>query len=321
MPLRWTLPEDQEPPMSRRPYREPNESPRDNDSAPWRKKSGDAASFGGWLRQQREIRSLTLREIADSTKIGMRYLEALETDRFERLPAPIFAKGFLRQYAKYVGLDPEEVVNFYLQASRDEEGDEEADGTGDRESSLGSRPGRQILLLLGIVAVALLLVGLFYVIRRPSEIEPAPTEQPPAAAAPVAVTPSEIPPEPVPAEPEDRAPLRVTLAFTGECWVEASVDGERVLSELRVQGESVQLEAERAVELTLGEPSSVRIEVNGEAYDPGVPGGRVARGILIDRATAGLPPLVESPGGSAAASGTSMPAGGGRDTESGRATP
>ena len=85
-------------------------------SKPW--EQGEGGSFGSWLRQQREIRNISLREISDNTKIGMRYLEALEEDRFEVLPAPIFAKGFLREYAKYVGLDADEVVNFYIAADQ-----------------------------------------------------------------------------------------------------------------------------------------------------------------------------------------------------------
>ena len=82
-------------------------------------------SFGTWLRRQREVREIDLREIADSSKVSMSYLRALEEDRFEVLPAPVFAKGFLRQYARYVGLDPEEVVNFYVSACRSAEGEQE----------------------------------------------------------------------------------------------------------------------------------------------------------------------------------------------------
>ena len=63
-------------------------------------------SFGTWLRRQREVREIDLREIADSSKVSMSYLRAFEEDRFDVLPAPLFAKGFLRQYARYVGLDP-----------------------------------------------------------------------------------------------------------------------------------------------------------------------------------------------------------------------
>ncbi|MEO7795282.1 MAG: RodZ domain-containing protein [Thermoanaerobaculia bacterium] len=73
-------------------------------------------SFGSWLRHQREARSVSMREIADNSKISLRYLEALEQDRFDVLPAPVFARGFLREYARVVGLNPDEVVNLYLVA-------------------------------------------------------------------------------------------------------------------------------------------------------------------------------------------------------------
>lgn len=80
---------------------------------------GDGDRFGPWLRSQREMREITLREIADSSKISKRYLEALEAGKFEGLPAAVFTKGFLRQYARYVGLDPEEVLSFYESARED----------------------------------------------------------------------------------------------------------------------------------------------------------------------------------------------------------
>ena len=278
--------------MSRRPNRDDPSPERGGARAPWRTKDEDATSFGGWLRQQREIRNLTLREIADSTKIGMRYLEALETDRFDRLPAPIFAKGFLRQYARYVGLDPDEVVNFYLQASRkDDEEDEEDEVAQRRPVTPLPTPTRQSLWLLGLVVLVLILVGVLFYFRDDLRRQEPEDAQPPPMAAPVTVPRTELPPEPREEEQSAQQQFRVTLAFTGECWVEASVDGERLLSELRVQGESVQLEAEQRVELTIGEPGNVRIEVNGEPFDLAAPPGQVARGISIDRAAAGLPPL------------------------------
>ncbi len=72
------------------------------------------ASFGETLRREREMREITLREISDATKINIRYLEALEQNRFEILPGGLFNKGFIRAYAGYVGLDAEDMVDAYL---------------------------------------------------------------------------------------------------------------------------------------------------------------------------------------------------------------
>src|SRR5215213_3364913 len=107
---------------------------------PW-DKSGpvEGGSFGEWLRRQREMREINLRDIADRTKISLRYLEAMEADRFDLLPAPIFAKGFLREYARYVGLSPDEVVNHYLAVQQQQSPEE--DGV-KKDQTLVNRPHR-----------------------------------------------------------------------------------------------------------------------------------------------------------------------------------
>jgi cytoskeleton protein RodZ len=71
-------------------------------------------SFGGKLKQQREQRGITLDDISASTKIGTRMLHALEEDHFEQLPGGIFNKGFIRAYARCVGLDEDQAVADYL---------------------------------------------------------------------------------------------------------------------------------------------------------------------------------------------------------------
>lgn len=75
-------------------------------------------SFGETLRRERELRQISLREISESTKINLRYLEALERDDFRHLPGGVFNKGFVRAYAQYIGVDPESMVNAYLDEER-----------------------------------------------------------------------------------------------------------------------------------------------------------------------------------------------------------
>ena len=73
-------------------------------------------SFGERLKREREMRSVSLEEIAESTKIGKRNLLALETEEFDKLPGGIFNKGFVRAYAKYLGLDEDQAVTDFLAA-------------------------------------------------------------------------------------------------------------------------------------------------------------------------------------------------------------
>src|SRR5262245_66295224 len=71
-------------------------------------------TFGEELRRERIIRDVSLEEISAATKISIRLLTALESSDVSRLPAPVYSRGFIRAYARYLGLDPEEMINAYL---------------------------------------------------------------------------------------------------------------------------------------------------------------------------------------------------------------
>lgn len=69
-----------------------------------------AETFGSFLKQERELRNIPLEEVSEQTHIKLSYLEAMESNHFEKLPGLTFAKGYLRAYAGYIGLIPEEVL-------------------------------------------------------------------------------------------------------------------------------------------------------------------------------------------------------------------
>lgn len=246
-------------------------------------------SFGDWLRRQREMREINLRDIADRTKISLRYLEAMEADRFDLLPAPIFAKGFLREYARYVGLSPDDVVNHYLSVHHPEElpGDPKEDTkvrSRPKPVDPGQPPVRRnwsyglVLALAGLVLLVLVSIAAWFADRR-SEKPANAAQAPPIAApppAPLARQPAPPPP------PQPKAPLEVSLDFTKDCWVEAVIDGKNRFSELRVQGEALQLEAGQSIVLTLGNAGAVDIQVNGYPLALDKTDGDVVRDLLID---------------------------------------
>ncbi|MFQ5901321.1 MAG: helix-turn-helix domain-containing protein, partial [Thermodesulfobacteriota bacterium] len=70
-------------------------------------------SLGNYLKRERELREITLSEIAKETRVRQDLLEAIEEEEFDSLPAPAFVKGFLRAYSKYVGLDSNDVILRY----------------------------------------------------------------------------------------------------------------------------------------------------------------------------------------------------------------
>ncbi|HEX4954398.1 MAG TPA: RodZ domain-containing protein [Thermoanaerobaculia bacterium] len=285
-----------------------------NRARPWQEGSDEKASFGSWLRRQREVREIGLREIADASKISLRYLEALEQDRFDVLPAPVFSRGFLREYAKYVGLDADEVVNHFLSAYQEVEAEQAPEEP--RAPRTSGNQWLYNLLLFAAVAAVLVLVALIafradrrdseelaQVVARPAETpavaSPAPAEaarpQPTETASTAAAPPEPVPPPaaeplaPTEGAPPPVAPLVVNLDFAENCWVEARIDGRRYNQQEYAHGESLLLTAQESVELTLGNAPAVRILVNGKPFPVPPSGGKVLRGLKIDLAALSAP--------------------------------
>ena len=69
--------------------------------------------LGHILREARETKGLTLQEVQEETRINTRYLEALESGEYDRLPTPVHVRGFLRNYARFLGLDPQPLLDRY----------------------------------------------------------------------------------------------------------------------------------------------------------------------------------------------------------------
>jgi cytoskeleton protein RodZ len=122
--------------------------------------------FGGKLRQARERRGVSLRQIAASTKISVAVLEALERNDVSRLPGGIFTRAFVRSYAAEVGLDPEETVREFL--ARFDQGSSSLrlvppDLEGDGRSQ--NPPTAALLLTIVLVSAALAGLILYFTLR------------------------------------------------------------------------------------------------------------------------------------------------------------
>jgi cytoskeletal protein RodZ len=85
------------------------------------------ANFGEALRKERESRGIALDSVVGATKISLRHLHAIESDRFDDLPGGVFNKGIVRNYARTLGLDENEWVARYMKASRQSDNFDEND--------------------------------------------------------------------------------------------------------------------------------------------------------------------------------------------------
>lgn len=257
-----------------------------------------SSGFGAKLREARERRGVTLRQIANATKISVGVLESLERNDISKLPGGIFGRAFVRSYAVEVGLDPEETIqDFIAQFPNDsvtaghpasDQGEDHVAVESDRRTA-----GTFVWLIAVSVPIA---AGLFYfstLRSAPAAAEPtaatsapAPASRPvPAAAAPVisepavpaagssGAAPAVTTPAPVSAAaPPDAPPLlaapastQLTVAVTAKrpCWVSATVDGRKAIERLLKAGEQQTVTVHSDMVLTAGDASAIALRFNG----------------------------------------------------------
>jgi len=242
---------------------------------------GPVLSFGEELRRERLIREISLEEISSATKISVRLLQALEAGDTSRLPAPPFTRGFIRAYARHLGIDPEEKVNAYL---ADLAGGSLA-STGGRKARTRSRfwRGRRATAgtIVGGVTAILLVLGLIASPQR--RARPAPVQPVSASATAVALKNVSVSREPAPTVVRDGPAVAsmpgvsLLLEFDDDSWTKLDADGQTVLEGLVRRGESKRFEARAGFRLTLGNAGAVRVTVDGQALERLGGAGKVIR--------------------------------------------
>lgn len=226
------------------------------------------SEFGAHLKQARESRGISLRQIATATKISTVALESLERGDLRKLPGGIFSRAFVRAYAIEVGLDPDEVVAEFLKAqgieasrAKEEEAvqyisaDDRAFLEQQRRAAIGLRVAIGVVVVLIIAAVA------WWQMTRTVEPETTPVPEPPAA---VSTTPPPAAPIPAAATAAVDAPLWIELTATDNCWVQVTVDGTLQPAKVFTPGERQRFDGQREIVLQVGSAGAVTWTVNGE---------------------------------------------------------
>ena len=225
---------------------------------------------GSRLRQAREQRGLTLRDIAATTKISMTALVAMERNDFDRLPGGVFRRGYVRAFAAEVGLDADELAREYRARFETEPPAaqpprHEADWK--TRLRLAQRSPTKLVIIVGIVIGGSLLWDGGWVLHEESD-----RQDVPAAAA------VDIPDDIAQTGDSDGAAdvafantavadihapsLRLEIQATGVCWVSAVADGERVVYRLMQPGERTLVEARRVITLRVGDAGAVAYSIN-----------------------------------------------------------
>jgi len=175
-------------------------------------------AFGDRLRREREMRGITLDEITESTKISRRHLEALEGEHFDQLPGGVFNKGFVRAYARFLGIDEDQAVADYSAASNEQpEPEDKFPLQIHEEPDRDLNPRRSNLpLVFAIAALAGVLVGYgFWIKSKPHNSDATESIRQSAPASSVTEPQTKTPTSPAPAAPEPTkaSPPRVSSAL------------------------------------------------------------------------------------------------------------
>ncbi len=163
-------------------------------------------SVGAFLRELRTRAGVSLEEIARKTRVAPRYLEALEADAFDDLPAPVFIRGFIRAYCQALGESPHEALTCY--DSRDGRVPLPAARPAPIPRAGGAEPRTRGTVVVSLVLLVVLGMALFtvaLVIRPRDRTERSTTEVPPTPPAT-----STVPAGPAPAAPRAPAPPAAT---------------------------------------------------------------------------------------------------------------
>ena len=223
--------------------------------------------IGGFLSQARQARGLTLQQISQQTKVPPAVLEHIEHNRFGRLPGGVFTKGYLRAFAASVGVNGEQVVQEYvLQSAPPPPAPVAPAPVVRRELSL--RVPIRVPVPIQIAGLSLLALAIGgYLIRdigrRTVDTASAVTETP----VPVATTGNTSPPRP-PTPPVFTWPAQMDMEVSANCWVAATVDGEKAVYRLVRRGERISVTINNEVRLRVGDPNVFTYKLNGMAGRP-----------------------------------------------------
>lgn len=272
-------------------------------------------NFGESLKKSRQEKGLTPKDVAEATRIPAHIIEDLESGNESRMPAPVYVKGFIRAYARELGLDEEQLLQEYGD-SRVLEGEplELAVSIGTEKPS-----SHLAVLVLALVFAVLLLAGGYYffykseeptaqitpepvvrvepvkkeVLKQEEEAASAAIEEAPAGQESDSQPESAVSSEPAPVkeeikkagvEPEDPAVTggghTLEVLATEETWLRIYIDDEKIAQYLLRPGQTMSWQAKNQFKLRLGNAGGLKVVLDGRPLPPLGISGQVKEVIL-----------------------------------------
>lgn len=253
------------------------------------------SSVGEILKNTREAKGITIEQVAEATSIRVLYLEAIESEQFSLVPGEVYLKGFIRNYANYIGLNGPAMVEKYKEQVEVNKGNEPSvqaeinviKHTQTKHSSQNERKlgkfdvnamksqlekfvtARNISLLAGIVVVLVAANFLSSFFTGGIESETTKTKQ----AAVESVQSESANKSQVASVLKDQsgiyivngaANIETQVEFSGDCWTEVYADGKEVFIGMMSAGKTVNWKAEKELQIKVGNVRVAKINCNGQ---------------------------------------------------------
>jgi cytoskeleton protein RodZ len=251
------------------------------------------AGVGAQLAAAREARHLSVADVARQLKLSPWQVEALEADQYERLPGPVFVRGFIRNYARFVELDPTLLLPAAEQRlPKREQPNAELPPSINIPFDTGRKiPWHRYVIVVLALLVPVIIFEFFYqeekvVIAEAPQVQQLPLELPSpqvvteadtpitdpveTVAVPEVVKPAVQPPLPKVSVPAEADGHRLIFNFDQDSWVEVrNSAGERIFSQFNAAGTRQTVSGAPPLRLVVGNAVGVRLQVNNKPFDLG----------------------------------------------------
>jgi cytoskeletal protein RodZ len=222
--------------------------------------------IGNILKEARESRGLTLEKVEEETKIRKKYISAMEQDEFQTLPGPVYARAFLKNYAKYLNIDTEEIIEVLKEIHPGEDIQAETTEPVDKKAVKKAGLTRYWMYFAAVLLISAVAVSIYYGARGINANRGAAEEGGNRSAVEATSQDDTLQQAPI----QDNSPkltgVNVVLNVKSDkSWINVIVDGNQVFQGEIKAGESKSFEGKEIILVTLGNAGAVEVLENGKS--------------------------------------------------------
>jgi transcriptional regulator with XRE-family HTH domain len=232
-------------------------------------------TIGQRLRKARQAKKITLDQVYSKTKIHVDILQALEDDRFQEY-SPIYIKGFLKIYSRFLGLDTDGILKEFQQLYLSEDSLSIEKETSIKKlkfkinlSKLNSRLIKKIVTALIVVGVLISFLFFLKNLRNKATVVSKTSQSEEAI---------------IPAQKTEKVKFaRLAIRAKDNCWLKIRLDGKLVYDGAFKKNMAESWQAKEKIELSVGNAGAIEAEINGQLLSPLGRKGQSIKNIVITK--------------------------------------